>query len=285
MLDWRSFKPKSQKTPRMEQYEDVIEWPNGEWKRVRPIGPPIGVANHWLVIRTKSGTATFPKMCLNYNPYTGSFDRNRYKNNKLVRGCPYCENHLPVFVDFFSNFIDRDLQRFKPAIRPKPLPEERQPRQLLGTLCRFKVKGSPTWTPIKLGRMTPKLADRLENLVQLNRHANPKNPAQWKCFSLSHPRYGTDVLIRCDRGPPVVYDCQKDEATELTDAELKYLWWNLDCLRPELFADAMRSFHSLKHRLIDESDDYVHGHLRRYHRQRNDDWLTYDPSDDDTDEL
>ena len=167
----------------------------------------------------------------------------------------------------------------------KPLPEERQPKKLLGKRCRFKGKGSQTWTPIRVGRVTPKLADRLENLVHLNRHANPKNPAQWKCFSLSHPRYGTDVLIRCDRGPPVVYDCQKDEATELTDAELKYLWWNLDCLRPELFADAMRSFHSLKHRLIDESGDYVHGHLRRYHRQRNDDWLTYDPSDDDTDEL
>jgi hypothetical protein len=224
-------------------------------------------------------------MCLNYNPYTGSFDQNRYKNNKLAQGCPYCENHLPVSVDCFSNFIDRDLQRFKPAIRPKPLPEERQPKKLLEKRCRFKVKGSPTWTPIRVGRITPKLADRLENLVQLNRHANPKNPPQWKCFSLSHPRYGTDVLIRCDRGPPVVYDCQKDETTELTDTELKYLWWNLDCLRPELFADAMRSFHSLKHRLIDENDDYVHGHLRRYHRQRNDDWLTYDPSDDDTDEL
>ena len=43
MADWTSFKPGSQKTPRMEQYADVIEWPNGEWKRVRPIGPLIGV--------------------------------------------------------------------------------------------------------------------------------------------------------------------------------------------------------------------------------------------------
>ena len=140
MLDWRSFKPKSQKTPRMEQYEDVIEWPNGEWKRVRPIGPPIGVANHWLVIRTKSGTATFPKMCLNYNPYTGSFNTNRYKNNRLVQGCPYCDSPFPAFVDYFSNFIDRDLQRFKPAIRPNPCPKNGNQRNCSGNVAGSKAR-------------------------------------------------------------------------------------------------------------------------------------------------
>ena len=90
-----------------------------------------------------------------------------------------------------------------------------------------------------------------------------------------------DVLICCDRGPPAVYDCQRDESTALTDAELKHLWWNIDCLRPESLSDAMRAYHSLRNRLVVGDDENAHGHWRADHRKNNNDWSTYGPDADD----
>jgi hypothetical protein len=162
------------------------------------------------------------KACLNCDPIDGTFRENEY-NKRLISGCPYCDSPFPSIPVYWSNFIDRLLQDDRPCHRSKPLlPEERQRQELLGYECRFKVKGSKTWTPIRAGRITPKLAEKLHNLVKLNFHCHPRT-GQKKYFSLSCPRYGMDIAIYHDRSPPPRYDAQRGEQIPLTEEEQNHL--------------------------------------------------------------
>jgi hypothetical protein len=246
-MDWVALNVNTpSKTPKMQQYCDCIEWPDGEWRRVRPIGPVISIAYHWLTVSINGNRVTFPKACLNYDPTDGIFRENEY-NKRLISGCPYCDSPFPPIPVYWSNFIDRLLQDDRPYHRSKPLPEERQRQDFLGYECRFKIKGSKTWTPIRAGRITPKLAEKLHNLVKLNYH--PRT-GQKKCFSLSHPRYGVDIAIYHDRGPPARYDAQRGEQVPLTEREQNYLWQNIACLKPEKFEVATQAYQTLKSKLI-----------------------------------
>jgi hypothetical protein len=255
MSDWKKLRPPTfSPKPQMSDFCDTIEWPDGKWKRVRPIGPISGYAYHWLTIYTKTfSKATFPKLCLNFDQLTGTYRRNKYHKERLISGCPYCDSPFRPCITFYSNFIDRDLECHRPSNLIRPLPEEQEQRELLGIPCYFKLKNSRTWTPIKSGRITSSLDAKLQSLAQLNRHENPNNPGEFKHFSLSHPRRGMDITIRMHKGPPVSYDCRKYESSQLTKQELKYLWQPIHSLRPESFADALRSYQSLQLRFITNS--------------------------------
>jgi hypothetical protein len=238
----------------MSDFCDTIEWPDGKEKIVRPIGPIIGYAYHWLSIYTKTfSKATFPKLCLNFDQSTGTYKSNKYHKGRLISGCPYCGSPFRPHITFYSNFIDRDLEFHHPPKLVRPLPEEQQRQELLGVPCYFKVKNSSTWTPIKAGKITSGLERQLQSVAYMNRHENPNNPGEFKRFSLSHPRRGMDVIIRMDKGPPVRYECRKYESSQLTKQELKYLWQPIHSVRGESFADAIRSYQSLQPRFITNS--------------------------------
>jgi hypothetical protein len=255
MSDWKTLRPPTfTKTPRMSDFCDIIEWPDGKWKRVRPIGPIIGYAYHWLTIYTKtSREATFPKLCLNYDQSTDTYRGNKYHKERLISGCPYCDSPFPRCITFYSNFIDRDLEGHHPPKLVRPLPEEQEQQELLDVPCYFKVKNSRTWTPIKAGRIPSSLNTQLQSLVHINRRENPNNPGEFKYFALSHPRRGMDIIIRMDKGPSVRYDGRKYESSQLTKQELKYLWQPIHSLRPGSFADALRSYQSLQLRFVTNS--------------------------------
>jgi hypothetical protein len=61
-MDWVALNVKTpSKTPKMQQYCDCIEWLDGEWRRVRPIGPVISIAYHWLTVSINRSRVTFPE--------------------------------------------------------------------------------------------------------------------------------------------------------------------------------------------------------------------------------
>jgi hypothetical protein len=113
-MDWVALNVDTpSKTPKMQQYCDCIKWPDGEWRRVRPIDPVISIAYHWLIAFINRSRVTFPKACLNYDPIDGTFRQNEHQNEhneRLISGCPYCDSPFSPIPVYWSNFIDRLLQ-------------------------------------------------------------------------------------------------------------------------------------------------------------------------------
>ena len=61
-MDWVALNVDTpSKTPKMQQYCDCIKWPDGEWRRVRPIDPVISIAYHWLTVSINRSRVTFPE--------------------------------------------------------------------------------------------------------------------------------------------------------------------------------------------------------------------------------
>jgi hypothetical protein len=251
MPTWLNINPHSGggRTRKMQEFADVKDFPDGEWLRTRPVGPLVSVCYHWIRAHGSKGGLLFPKICLNFDPLDGSFSENRYdENHRLISGCPWCDSPFSPFPEYWSNFIIRDLQDNPPNKRLPLFPEERQPAELLGVQCRFKTKGSKSWTPVRASRITQKLARKLQSLTRLNVHTNPKTGAT-KSFDLSHPRRGMDVLIYHDVSANR-YDAQRGDQTQLTEEEQRYLWQPIDCLKPDKFQQAVRDYNALRPNFI-----------------------------------
>lgn len=228
-MPWSSAKPMTsrEQRARLNEEVDLFEFPPNKYIQVRYVGPFNSYAWGWIRIRTpksQSGNkyAQFPKVCLDYNPKTQSYDKEI---------CPYRRGGVYMQQRYIANFIVRDLQEDKPRRIREPTRKESRRQNMLGERWRIKDVASKTWTPVRAHDMPPSLAEKLANLSQLNtRRKGGKKIA----YDIADPRNGMDVLIRFNpksKNPAGIWDVQRAEPTRLTREELDYPIYDLSQLQ------------------------------------------------------
>lgn len=227
--------------PRLEKFVDVWKFSNS-WTRVRFIGPVTSYYEFWFQIRSSTGRIMpIQKLCRDWNPEPGEMDGN---------GCPYRKaglNGRPIYI---ANAIIRSLQQRTPNISPKHTAYEKKSRHIGKETVRWKEHGSESWTPIRVLRIPPGLAQKIQALSLKNTWENQS--AEVRSYDLAHPKYGRDVVIKYDKDeePKSMYGLRAGQRTKLTDEELAYLRYPLNVLKPETVEAANEAWTKLKPMLI-----------------------------------
>lgn len=232
-MAWSNAKPinNRERKPRLDEEIELYEFPAGKFVQVRYVGPFTSYSQGWIRIKNPKRDSgkkylLFPKVCLDYNPETQTFEGER---------CPYRKGGVYMPQRFLTNMIVRDLQEDKPRKMRAPTGREAKPRNMLGEKWRIKEMGSKTWTPVRGHDMPSSLADKLANLSELNtRRKNGKKIA----YDITDPRYGMDVLIKYNpkKAGTDKWEVQRAEPTRLSREERDYLIYNLEglqALKPE----------------------------------------------------
>lgn len=226
MPGWSDAKPITrERKPYLSDEVDLFEFPPRKWVQVRYIGPFTSYAQGWLRLKNPKPGGNkyirFPKVCLDYNPATQTFDKEI---------CPYRKAGIYIPQRYVANFIVRDLQEDKPRRQREPTSFEKKRRNMLGERWHCKEMGTKTWTPVRAHDMPAGVANKLANLSELNtRRKNGKKVA----YDITDPRYGMDVLVKFDpkaKGA-AMWDVQRAEPTRLSSTELAYLIYNLKDLK------------------------------------------------------
>ncbi len=224
MSGFSTIKPKQAGRKDEVKIDDVLgifKFPEGEFAEVRFIpGPILALKQHWIKIRGGKDKREIkvPRWCIAFDPVTEG------PNGKK---CPYCElstgqdGAQQESIKYYANAIIRDMQENEPRKKVAPSKEERK--------SGFIQAGSKAFTPIRVVALTPTLAQKLQDLEQLNTHKDKKTGKK-KSFPLSHPVYGKDVSIKFDnsKAGSDKYNVVPGEKTKLTDEEKEYLVWNLN---------------------------------------------------------
>lgn len=221
------------RAPKLEDMVDLLR-ADKNFKRLRPIGPYQRVAEHWIPMRSKEGKVyTRFKQCLAYDPISGKFSGK----------CPYCEafGDTPRVV-VLLNVINRNEQKREPRKKPKPLSSERKEVTLWDGKSKAKLKehGSDTWTPVQVIRLPGSAASSVADMASINTVS--KKNGEVKAHGPEHNKYGFDLVIKRDEdapSPAQQYSIQKGERTPLTEDELNYHVWNLGCMKPEKYDEAL----------------------------------------------
>ncbi len=221
------------KAPRIDELVDLFTWPKkASWVRVRLVGPVTSYAHHWINITTKDGNEIqVPKQCLSYDAEEETRDS--------TKKCPYCafDKEQAKFQSYYyTNAIIRDLQDDEPAKKRITKEEEK---------TGIKDMDSESWTPVRVLRIPPGLAAKLQSLSELNKHGPKDNK---KAFPLSHEKYGMDISLRYDSKAAGAdkYQVQKEERTALTDEEQEFLMYNIeDLISPEELSVAKAEYKQL----------------------------------------
>lgn len=226
------------KEARPEEIVDMIKLTK-DFKNLRLVGDVHGYAQHWIEIVTQKGTFSIPKVSLNYDSNTDTFDQTIED--------PYDKIPNPKRTSrvYFVNAIDRDAQEDKPRRAERPDRDERR--------SGLKNRKSKSWTPVGVLRVTGGVAGMLKNLMQMNKH-KVKGKVQ-EC-EISDPDYGCDIFISYDdKAKPNAYQVQKGDASPLTDEEKGYLLWDLTSLmKPDSLDEAKREAESLSAKSPVEED-------------------------------
>jgi len=193
---------------------DLFEFPKGSWTSMRFLDhDPLSVANHWIDIVTKIGEKKrFPKICVSWDAKT--------EDDKDGVTCPYCKAGMNRVVTYYINAIIRDIQEDEPAKRAKLKDSERKTQK--------KEKGSKSWTPVRVVRLTSTLVARIQGLSDLNVH---KVKGEKVPKPVSDNKYGMDVSIKYDEKATSAankYTINTGDKTELQDDELEYLVYDLE---------------------------------------------------------
>lgn len=199
--------------PRIEELVEMVK-PTSEFLQVRLIGDVFSYATHWIKILTSKGEFNIPKVPLNFDPYSDSFDETIED--------PYYDlpNRETTSKRYFVNVIVRDIQDSEPRKKEKPTKSERKSGFMNG-------KGSKTWTPVRVLSVPSGVAKQLQKIITMNKHK--VNGKVVNC-ELSDPKYGCDLFISFDpdaKGPNK-WSVQKGDHSPLTEDEKAYLQWNLD---------------------------------------------------------
>ena len=227
--------------PRLEKFVDVWKFKNS-WTKVRFIGPVTSYYEFWFQIRSSTGRIMpIQKLCRDWNPEPGEMDGN---------SCPYRKaglNGRPIYV---SNAIIRSLQQRTPNISPEHTAYEQKSRHIGKETVRWKEHGSESWTPIRVLRIPPGLAQKIQALSLNNTRQN--QAAEVRSYDLAHPKYGRDVVIKYDKDeePKAMYGLRGDQRTSLTDEELAYLRYPLNVLKPETVEAANEAWTKLEPLLL-----------------------------------
>jgi hypothetical protein len=227
------------KLPKLEEMFDLVKL-NKDYTSLRLFGAFASYAIFWIPITgSKSGKATrIPRICLDYNPETDSFDDN---------GCPYRKAGLKPQVKYLFNAIDRETQEDRGAKKePKYSKEEIK--------AGFLLPNTKSKSPIKVIQLPPGQVDKLKKFSSANKVKKEK-------YSVTHEEFGLDLNISFDADAKGnQYDIQMSERTPLTKYEQKLLLWNLSEINkayaPMSLEDAKADFKKLRDVMDGEEGGY-----------------------------
>ena len=208
---------------RLDELIQIYQFPKDEWLQVRFLDEDIlAVKRHWIKILTgkdKKETRV-PRFCVAFDPQNES---------EPLAGvhCPYCdlstgEHGSSNYENFYLvNAIIRELQEEEPAKKARPTKTEQE--------TGFKDIRSKSWTPVRVLRIPPTVAARMQELGENNIVKN-KTGAK-KAFDISHPKFGIDINIKFkpkgSGSDKYSADKAEDGRTPITEEEQAYLTWQL----------------------------------------------------------
>jgi hypothetical protein len=229
------------RSPRLEDFADVWKLKNS-WTKVRFIGPVTSYYEFWFQIRSSTGRIIpIQKLCRDWNPEPGEMDGN---------SCPYRKAGLNGRAIYVVNAIIRSLQQRTPNISPERTAYEKKSRHIDKETVRWKEDGSKSWTPIRVLRIPPGIAQKIQALSLKNTWEN--QAGEVRSYDLAHPKYGRDVVIKYDKDeePKAMYGLRAGQRTKLIDEESAYLRYPLNVLKPETLEAANEAWTELQPMLI-----------------------------------
>lgn len=258
------------KAPKPSELVDLVQL-SLKYLTLRPFGDVFAYGGHWVKTKTREGKpTTFYTLCTAFDPETGRKDTSKK--------CPWCDHkgeEVRFAADFYTNVIVRREQKNRPERLPKLTKTE------LAT--GFKEKGSDSWTPVKALRMGTSVVRGMKDEKELNVHENKDGESE--AFSVSHPRFGKDVLIKHDKdaAPALQYKVRGGDQTPLTKEERTLLKWDLSDLQQyPTYEESKKDYDSWAvrngHKKADEDDEEAAPAKKKSKAQRAADF------DDDEDE-
>ena len=214
------------KAIRLDSLVDFADFSDGEWHRVRLWPGLFANAQMWVDIRKQDGTfIQIPKQFRNFDITTAKFTDAEcpyYRNREAFscRGDPGGQ----VTVHYYVNLLDRGLQEDRPKKAKPPTGEEAK--------TGFKVKGSKSWSPIRVARFPRTLVESIIKLTELNRISGETK-------QLSDPKYGRDLYVLFNKNassPSNMWDVQVDPDghSKLSKEEQGYLFYDIKSALEEL---------------------------------------------------
>ncbi len=220
------------KEPRIEELVDLYKFPGKQWVQVRFIGPLVSYGRHWIETKKADGSKTkFPKTCLAYDPETEEHDS--------TKTCPWCEasdDRVQFGAEYYTNAIIREIEEDGPGkkgINPSKTESK----------TGIKDRGSKTWTPVRVVKLTASMIREIKKLGGLNRHKDKKT-GEKKAYSVSHPKYGCDISIQFDPNEKTAskkYTFQKGDPSPLSEEQQEYLVYQIeDMMKPDSKSEAQK---------------------------------------------
>lgn len=198
--------------PRPQDIFDTVDFTDTNLNPYRPVGELAIQAAHWLTINKRSGgQARIPIVCRNVD----------LEGNPVDGKCELCAVGHTARQTFFCNVIDKRLQDNQPRRLVPPTKEERR--------SGFKVKGSNTWTPVRVLLFPTTVAETWQKLTVANK--NKKN----EVFELGDKNFGRCLDIAFNKNAKSAanyWTIQKADEPwrKLSPDEAAYLVWNLNDL-------------------------------------------------------
>lgn len=220
----------STREARPDDLVDVYKFPPNKWVTVRIFDPIFTTGQYWITTKKADGsTVRFPKACPSYDPSIQSRDTTIYDPwRDAAERINTKENRIINFQQTaWVNAIIRSEQKNEPKKAVKPSKAELK--------SGFTSKESSAWTPVKVLRLTMSTVKKIQELRGLNT-VESKKTGQSKNFSVTHPVYGCDVMIKFDpdaASAAQMYDVQMGKRRKLTEEELAYLRWDISLLYGE----------------------------------------------------
>lgn len=197
---------------KIEEIVDIHKFEDGQYESIRVLPlPMLPVKMHWIkIIAGKDKKEVkVPRLCVSFDPDNESVP-------KKGTDCPYCklsqgqDGSCQTSKAYYANAIIRDEQENEPRKKGKPTKKEKK--------TGFKEKGSKTWTPVKVVKLTNGVASKLQQLKQRNGGV-----------SIADGKGGCDVAIMYDSKAAAAsaYTIDRGDKSPLTKDEKNYLAWDL----------------------------------------------------------
>ena len=256
---------------RIKDVVNLLEYPtaNGKpvWVTIRLFGPVYSKADFWVRSDPKDPKKKFPKQVRCYDPETHQIVADKYDPFYDYMRQESDENKKPedrliqYGRKFYMQAIVRKLQDRMPAKNPMTATEKK---------THIKEMDSDSYTPVVVVAMTNKVFKAIQDFKEDN--VVKLKDGQRKAFSVNHPKFGRDIMIRYDGSQGVApgdrYSVKlvvDGKRTPLTEEEKSYLQWNMEAIyaEEESEEEIKRDFNSWfkrmglgkKRQLVDSDED------------------------------
>lgn len=239
-----SIDPSRNNNKKIIKPDDIVDMVKlvNEYQSYRLVGRPWGSAQWWITIETQKGEFNICKPVPNYDPEHDTFDESIDD--------PYAEipNKKRRSKYYYVNVIDREVQGNEPRRKPEWTKSEKK--------TRIKEKGSQSWTPFRVLRLTAKLAGDIAKLNKLNKH---KVKGKVSSYDIADPKYGCDIFIQYDKDADSasdMYSIQKGDPSPLTKEEMDSLMYDVSKIhQTEPLEDAEKEAENLASKAGDLDDE------------------------------